>query len=111
MTPGYCLGTAAFSEASALDGCSDTDHPRHAVDHAHQQCHLHHGQCDRQQDHPDQDNGACRDQSALPEPLEGVPGRELRVIPLQGTLDLIEPALVALGERHDSFSPPGTRST
>ena len=41
-------------------------------------------------------------------PLEGVPGRELRVIPLQGTLDLIEPALVVLGERHDSFSPPGT---
>ena len=39
-------------------------------------------------------------------PLEGVPGRELRVIPLQGTLDLIEPALVVLGERHDSFSPP-----
>jgi hypothetical protein len=44
-------------------------------------------------------------------PLEGVPGRELRVIPLQGSLDLIEPALVALGERHDSFCPPGTRWT
>ena len=29
----------------------------------------------------------------VPEPLEGVPGGEVRVIPVQGTLDLIEPAL------------------
>src|SRR6476646_8855706 len=40
---------------------------------------------------------------------KGVPRCELRVIPLQGTLDLIEPALVVRGERHDSFSPPGTQ--
>jgi hypothetical protein len=47
--------------------------PGHADDHAHQRCRLRHGQADHQQDHPDQDNGACRDQSALPEPIEGVP--------------------------------------
>ena len=43
------------------------------------------------------------------EPLEGLPGREFRIVPLQATLDLIEPALVILGERHGSFSRPEPR--
>jgi hypothetical protein len=47
-------------------------------------------------DHPDQNRGAGRDHPAPPETHKGLAGSELRVVPVEGPLDLIEPALFVL---------------